>query len=125
MTGWRDFWNGEHSIYVSQRHKWLHYDRVAKDLAGLIVGRDSVVLDHGCGECILRLPALASIVAALSLPVFVWLDRGTTPVFWVSLTVAAFILWSHRVNIKRLRAGTESHLRRKKTEESAGKENAI
>ena len=69
--------------------------------------------------------SLASIVAALSLPVFVWLDRGTTPVFWVSLVVAAFILWTHRVNIKRLRAGTESHLRRKKTEESAGKENAI
>ena len=52
MTGWRDFWNGEHSIYVSQRHKTMHYDRVAKDLAGLIVGRDSVVLDHGCGEAL-------------------------------------------------------------------------
>ena len=52
MTGWRDFWNGEHSIYVSGRHKLLHYDRVAKDLRGLIAAPDAAVLDHGCGEAL-------------------------------------------------------------------------
>ncbi len=69
--------------------------------------------------------SLGSIVAALSLPVFVWLDRGSTPVFWVSFAVAVFILWTHRVNIQRLRAGTESSLRRGKTKETEDKESAI
>ena len=52
MDSWREFWNGEHSIYVSARHKALHYDRVAKDIAGLIANPDAAVLDHGCGEAL-------------------------------------------------------------------------
>jgi SAM-dependent methyltransferase len=52
MSGWRDFWNGEHSIYVSDRHRLLHYDRVAKDQRGLITTPDAQVLDHGCGEAL-------------------------------------------------------------------------
>jgi SAM-dependent methyltransferase len=52
MSGWREFWNGDNSIYVSERHKLLHYDRVAKDLRGLIAGPDAAVLDHGCGEAL-------------------------------------------------------------------------
>ena len=47
---WRDFWNGEHSIYVSSRHKTLHYRAIASDLIGHIPAPDAVVLDHGCGE---------------------------------------------------------------------------
>ncbi len=27
---WREFWNEPHSIYVSARHRLLHYDRIAK-----------------------------------------------------------------------------------------------
>ena len=49
---WRDFWNGEHSIYVSPRHKQLHYRRIASDLISHIPGPDAVVLDHGCGEAL-------------------------------------------------------------------------
>ncbi|WNJ92249.1 class I SAM-dependent methyltransferase [Bosea sp. 685] len=49
---WRDFWNGEHSIYVSPRHKALHYRQIARDLAGQIPAPDAVVLDHGCGEAL-------------------------------------------------------------------------
>ncbi|SFI32584.1 Ubiquinone/menaquinone biosynthesis C-methylase UbiE [Bosea sp. OK403] len=49
---WRDFWNGEHSIYVSPRHKALHYRQIARDLAGQIPASDAVVLDHGCGEAL-------------------------------------------------------------------------
>jgi glycerol-3-phosphate acyltransferase PlsY len=60
--------------------------------------------------------SLGSMVSAVALPAFVWLDRGATPVFWVSLTVGAFIFWTHRTNIQRLRDGTESSLRRKKPE---------
>ena len=49
---WRDFWNGEHSIYVNQRHKTLHYDRIARDLAAYIPSRDATVLDYGSGEAL-------------------------------------------------------------------------
>ncbi len=47
---WREFWNEPHSIYVSARHRLLHYDRIAKDIAALIPSPDTVVLDYGCGE---------------------------------------------------------------------------
>ncbi|MEA2757586.1 MAG: hypothetical protein QOH65_199 [Methylobacteriaceae bacterium] len=49
---WREFWNSEHSINVNARHKTLHYDRVARDLAAFIPSRDATVLDYGCGEAI-------------------------------------------------------------------------
>jgi SAM-dependent methyltransferase len=47
---WREFWNEPHSIYVSARHRLLHYDRIAKDIAALIPSREAIVLDYGCGE---------------------------------------------------------------------------
>ena len=47
---WRDFWNGEHAIYVSPRHKALHYRAIATDLIAHIPAADAVVLDQGCGE---------------------------------------------------------------------------
>src|SRR5947209_16261448 len=49
---WRDFWNSDHSIYVNQRHKALHYDRIARDLAGYIPSPEAAVLDYGCGEAL-------------------------------------------------------------------------
>lgn len=49
---WRDFWNGEHSIYVSPRHKALHYRGIARDIVAHIPTRDAVVLDVGCGEAL-------------------------------------------------------------------------
>ncbi len=47
---WREFWNGTHSIYVNERHRALHYDRIAKDIAALVPSQEMVVLDYGCGE---------------------------------------------------------------------------
>lgn len=58
---WRDFWNGEHAIYVSDRHKTLHYRRVAQDIAAAVPSRDAAVLDVGCGEAL-----SADLVAAAS-----------------------------------------------------------
>jgi ubiquinone/menaquinone biosynthesis C-methylase UbiE len=49
---WRDFWNQDTPIYVSERHKLLHYRLVAGDILGLIPSPDAVVLDHGCGEAL-------------------------------------------------------------------------
>jgi SAM-dependent methyltransferase len=49
---WRDFWNQDTPIYVSDRHKVLHYWLVANDIASLIPSPDAVVLDHACGEAL-------------------------------------------------------------------------
>lgn len=49
---WRDFWNGEHAIYVSERHKTLHYRRIAQDIATAVPAKDAAVLDVGCGEAL-------------------------------------------------------------------------
>ncbi len=58
---WRDFWNGEHAIYVSDRHKALHYRRIAQDIAAAVPSKNAVVLDVGCGEAF-----LADLVAGVS-----------------------------------------------------------
>ena len=49
---WRDYWNQDTPIYVSERHKVLHYWLVANDIVGLIPSPDAVVLDYGCGEAL-------------------------------------------------------------------------
>ncbi|AMJ60735.1 class I SAM-dependent methyltransferase [Bosea sp. PAMC 26642] len=49
---WRDFWNGEHSIYVSPRHKALHYRQIARDIVAHIPASNATVLDVGCGEAL-------------------------------------------------------------------------
>ncbi len=47
---WKDFWDGEHSIYVNARHRTLHDRRIAADIAALIPSPEAVVLDYACGE---------------------------------------------------------------------------
>jgi SAM-dependent methyltransferase len=49
---WRDFWNQDTPIYVSERHKVLHYWQIANDIAGLVPSPDARVLDYGCGEAL-------------------------------------------------------------------------
>lgn len=49
---WRDFWDADTPIYVSERHKVLHYALVARDLGAYIRSPDAAVLDHGCGEAL-------------------------------------------------------------------------
>ena len=49
---WRDFFDRDHSIYVSQRHKLLHADIVAKGVASHIPSPHARVLDYGCGEAL-------------------------------------------------------------------------
>ena len=58
--------------------------------------------------------SLSSIVAALSFPAWIAVTGGWRPVFWASIPVALFIVYAHRANLRRLRAGTESrfHTRR-------------
>jgi SAM-dependent methyltransferase len=49
---WREFWNGEHKIYVNARHRHLHFESIANDMAGFISTPDALVLDYGCGEAL-------------------------------------------------------------------------
>ncbi|MCU0649907.1 MAG: glycerol-3-phosphate 1-O-acyltransferase PlsY [Gemmatimonadaceae bacterium] len=69
-----------------------------------------------------RYVSLGSMLGALALPVFVYLDQGATPVFLISVAVGAFVVWTHRANIARLRAGTESKIGRAKAVPTAAKE---
>lgn len=52
MTTWREFWDSAHSIYVSERHKDVHYRDVAEQLAAFVPRPGARVLDHGSGEAI-------------------------------------------------------------------------
>ena len=52
MPSWREFWNSAHSIYVSERHKDVHYRDVAEQLAAFVPLPQARVLDHGSGEAI-------------------------------------------------------------------------
>lgn len=61
----------------------------------------------------MRIVSAASIGAALVLPVAVALTRGiASPVFSVALLIGGFVVFTHRANIQRLRAGTEPRLGR-------------
>jgi SAM-dependent methyltransferase len=50
IKSWVDYWNSDHSIYVSDRHRSLHASAVGRDILSHVQSRDAVVLDHGCGE---------------------------------------------------------------------------
>jgi glycerol-3-phosphate acyltransferase PlsY len=59
--------------------------------------------------------SLASLAAAAVLPIAAVATLGTaSPVLWVSVLVAAFVFWTHRANIGRLRRGEEHRFGRKK-----------
>ncbi len=49
---WVSFWDGAHSIYVSDRHKQVHYARITADITALVPRPDARVLDYGCGEAL-------------------------------------------------------------------------
>jgi SAM-dependent methyltransferase len=72
MAGsWRDFFDGDHSIYVNARHKTLHDRLVARDVAALVAslapaGRLPAVLDFGCGEAT-EAQAVARVASSLIL----------------------------------------------------------
>src|SRR5919107_1537478 len=49
---WREYWNQDTPIYVGERHKVLHYQLIASDVAALVPSPNAHVLDHGCGEAL-------------------------------------------------------------------------
>lgn len=52
MQSWLEYWNTDTPIYVSERHKLLHYAGIAKDIARLIPSRGAHVLDYACGDAL-------------------------------------------------------------------------
>lgn len=55
-----------------------------------------------------RFISLGSITAAAAMPAFVALFNPQPPLVLMTVAVAALVVWKHRENIQRLRAGTES-----------------
>jgi ubiquinone/menaquinone biosynthesis C-methylase UbiE len=49
---WREFWNADTPIYVNDRHKIVHYQRIASDIARLVPAPDAQIVDYGCGEAL-------------------------------------------------------------------------
>jgi glycerol-3-phosphate acyltransferase PlsY len=61
-----------------------------------------------------RYVSVASIVAAIVIPISVWLiEQQVNTLFWFSVAVAVLGIWRHRSNIQRLMAGTESRFEKK------------
>jgi glycerol-3-phosphate acyltransferase PlsY len=52
--------------------------------------------------------SLGSMIAAILLPLLLFIRFGVSPLFVVCATIAAFVFWTHRANIERLRQGTEN-----------------
>jgi glycerol-3-phosphate acyltransferase PlsY len=57
--------------------------------------------------------SLASMTAALLFGPLVFLTRGPGASFWVAILLAAFIIFAHRSNIRRLLRGEEHRFRRR------------
>jgi SAM-dependent methyltransferase len=49
---WREFWNQDTPIYVNARHKAVHYELIARQLADALPEDQPAVLDFGCGEAL-------------------------------------------------------------------------
>jgi len=52
MDDWIDYYDSTHTIYVSKRHRDLHFEVIARDIVAYIASPDSVVLDYSCGEAL-------------------------------------------------------------------------
>jgi SAM-dependent methyltransferase len=50
-SGWIDFWDSKHSIYVNARHEAAHFQRIAEDIR-TYAPQGGVMLDYGCGEAL-------------------------------------------------------------------------
>jgi SAM-dependent methyltransferase len=67
IATWLSFWERPNRIYVSERHRAVHYAQVAADLLSILPpGGDSVLLDYGCGEA-LEAPSVAARLGRLLL----------------------------------------------------------
>lgn len=66
MREWVAFWNAPNSIYVSARHRDVHYRTIADDVRAYVPTPDASVLDYGCGDA-LHADRIAAACARLTL----------------------------------------------------------
>lgn len=59
-----------------------------------------------------KLSSLAALVSAMLAPLYVWLFMGEQNLVVASLVISLLLIWRHRDNIERLRAGTERKIGR-------------
>ncbi|MBV8747259.1 MAG: class I SAM-dependent methyltransferase [Xanthobacteraceae bacterium] len=52
MREWIDWYDSDHPIYVSARHRDVHFRSLATDILQLLHGPDATVLDFSCGEAL-------------------------------------------------------------------------
>ena len=52
MKDWVEYYDSDHSIYVSARHRDVHYARLAEAFARHVPAGAACVLDFGCGEAL-------------------------------------------------------------------------
>jgi SAM-dependent methyltransferase len=52
MNDWVGYFDSDHSIYVSARHRDVHYTRLADVIASYVPSPTAAVLDYGCGEAL-------------------------------------------------------------------------
>jgi len=52
MSDWLSFWDRPNSIYVSSRHRDVHYRLIAEEIAALVPAPNARVLDYGSGEAL-------------------------------------------------------------------------
>ncbi len=57
-----------------------------------------------------RLSSLAALVSAIFAPFYAWWLFGLRPVLAAVITIALLLIWRHRENIARLRAGEETRI---------------
>jgi glycerol-3-phosphate acyltransferase PlsY len=58
-----------------------------------------------------RYVSVASLVGAAALAVTAFSSGAPAPVAWTAAFLTALIVWKHRANLRRIRAGTESRIR--------------
>lgn len=52
MDDWIDYYDSTHTIYVSKRHRDVHFRIIADDIRSFIPAPDAAVLDYSCGEAL-------------------------------------------------------------------------
>src|SRR5215470_18533057 len=66
MKDWVAYYDSDHSIYVNDRHRDVHYARLADAIASYVPSPTAAVLDYGCGEA-LHADRVADAVGRLTL----------------------------------------------------------
>lgn len=47
---WAQYWNQETSLFVSERHRRLHYEGVTREIIAYLPAGEVDLLDYGCGD---------------------------------------------------------------------------